>query len=89
MPTNKPRIMVTFTDTALYDLVMKDCEIQDRTDSGMILRIIKQHYMERRNEAELFSQNQQREARRRDGPAFETHPPPSLPRVSKLRENLG
>lgn len=86
MPTKKPRIMVNFSDEALYDLLMKDCELQDRSDSAMIMRILKLHYANRKDEASLFRPDQLSEGKR--VPVFEDTPPPQTGRASKIHASL-
>lgn len=86
MPTKKPRIHVTFPDVALYELVMKDCQLQDRTDSAMMIRIVKDYYATRKEEASLFTPNQLSEGKR--VPVFEDAPPPQSGRASKIHASL-
>lgn len=72
MPSKLPRIDLRFRNHALYEMVTRDAELNGLSDSGQVALILKQYYMERKEQAELFTPTRLHEAKREQVPVFET-----------------
>ena len=92
MPTKKPRIVVTFVkpeDIALYEMILRDATIQERSDSFVALRAIRERYAMRKTEAEVFTPNQPPEDGDDGAVDFDSPSTPVPGRGGRIRKHLG
>lgn len=91
MPTEAPRISVNFTDkdSGLYETVIKDADMNERSDSGQVIWVLKQYYATRKKEAEVFTPTELTEGERRKAPVFGTRQTPALEPLVEPRKRQG
>lgn len=90
MPSKQEtRINVTFAKhPEILKMVKRDAELEERSESAIIVRALARHYQQREQEAELFTSPRLHEAKRSDSPHFEAPeapPPLSSERPSKYQ----
>lgn len=88
MPSNDGnRIHVNFNQALeILKIIRREAELEERSESSVVVRAVRSYYQQREREAELFT-TRLHEAKKSDAPHFVT-PPPQAERVSKIREIL-
>lgn len=82
MPTKLPRLSVTMPQ-AVYDMVKRDAELNERSESSQVVWALKQYYAGMKKQVELFTLPQLHEVVRGQAPVFETPVPQALEPASK------
>lgn len=82
MPTKLPRFTVTFPQD-IYDMVRRDAELNNRSESSQVVWGLKQYYAGMKKQVELFTPPQLHEAKRMQAPIFETPGQQALEPVSR------
>lgn len=77
MPTKLPRFSVTFPQD-IYDMVRRDAELNNRSESSQVVWGLKQYYAGMKKQVELFTSPQLHEAKHLHAPIFET---PAVPQA--------
>lgn len=70
----------------LFEMVQKDALLNDRSLSNQVVWVLKQYYVVRKKEAELFTPSQLREEERLKAPVFRMKDEPDESALPKHRE---
>lgn len=81
------RLSVTFPEN-IYTMMTRDAEANERSQSNQVIWVMKQYYVTKRREAEIFTPTELTEGERRQVPVFGTKDQQTLEQPSALHEHL-